>query len=209
MSTLDEKRLLRLRFMDEVYRNTTGDRFTFTHLDPVATSLHLSREEAGAVAQYLVDEGLIEWTALGGGLGITHAGIKEVEQALSEPSKPTQHFPPVNVIHIEHMTQSQIQQGTVGSMQQMSQTVTPSESDAVREFVKTVKQQARELELAGDAEAELEAQIATMESQMKSARPKRAILKEAGTGVLEILASAPGREAVEEVLRHVPEWLHH
>lgn len=41
---------------------------------------------------------------------------------------------------------------------------------------------------------------------MKSSNPKRSILKEAGTTVLKILATAPGREAAEEILKHVPEW---
>jgi hypothetical protein len=68
--------------------------------------------------------------------------------------------------------------------------------------------QVRALQLEADVAAELEVQVATLESQMKSSNPKRSILKEAGKSVLEILASAPGRQAVEEVLKHVPDWLH-
>jgi hypothetical protein len=67
----------------------------------------------------------------GGGIGMTHQGVLEMEQAQAAPEKPTEHFPPINFIHIEHMTQSQIQQGTIGSVQQMAQIVTPGESDAL------------------------------------------------------------------------------
>lgn len=175
----------------------------------IAPAIGLSEEEADQIAQYLVDEGLLRWAAFAGVIEMTHFGIKEVEQARTQPDKPTVHFPAFNVIHVEHMTQSQIQQATVGSVQQMTQTVTSDEASALREFLAVVKEQARELQFEADVAAKLEAQVATLESQMKSANPKRSILKEAGKSVLEILASAPGRAAVEEVLKHVPEWLHH
>jgi hypothetical protein len=207
-ATLDKKRRQRFQFMEAVYQATQGDRFKFTDLNAIAPAIGLSHEEADSVAQYLVDERLLKWQAFGGVIGITHEGVNEVEQALAHREQPTVHFPPVNVIHIEHMTQSQIQQGTVGSVQQIVQATTPDESEAVKRFLTSLQNVKRELKLTADSEAEFDAQVATMESQMKSARPKRAILKEAGVAVLDILASAPGREAVEEVLKHVPGWFH-
>ncbi len=55
---------------------------------------------------------------MAGSIAITHAGIKEVEAALSAPAEPTPRFPPTrNVIRIEHAVNTVIQQGTVGSTQ--------------------------------------------------------------------------------------------
>jgi hypothetical protein len=207
VSTLEEKRRKRLQFMEAVYEATGGDRFTFIELGVIAPKIGLSQDDAGQVAQYLVDEHLLKWAAMGGVLEITHYGIKEVEQSRSQPSMPTVHFPPFNVIHIEHMTQSQIQQGTTGSVQQMSQAISSNDAEILRRFLAVLERQLVALHLSTDAQAELEAQIATMTGQMKSANPKRSILKDAGSAALEILMSAPGRAAAEEVLKHVPDWI--
>jgi len=48
-------------------------------------------------------------------LGITHNGIKENENAIRHPDEQTKYFPTVNIIYVEHMEGSQIQQGTIQS----------------------------------------------------------------------------------------------
>jgi multidrug resistance efflux pump len=176
-----------------------------TLLDAVAPAIGLSREEAGTVGEYLSAEGLIEWH-MGGGISITHAGVIEFEQAQSEPERATPHFPAINLITVQHMSHSQIQQGTVGSTQQMAH-VNAGEADALKAFLDELTRVRGELALGAEAQEEMEAQIATIEAQMKSARPNRTILKAAGAAVLEILASAPGRAAVEAILKHVPDWI--
>jgi hypothetical protein len=209
-STPDENDRQRFRFLKAVYDNTQhGDRRQSVDFNVIVSAIGLSSEEADLVADYLVGERLIEWVRFGGGGGIamTHSGVKAVEQESRAPEKPTQPAPSFNVIQVGHMSYAQIQQGTVSSEQ--SQTISSGEIESMRDFVAVLREQMRELRLAADAEAELEAQVATIESQMKSAKPKRAILKQVGLTALEILASAPGREAVGEVLKHVPDWLHH
>lgn len=207
MSTLEKTLQLRFLFMETLYQYTQGDRHKFTDLDAIAASLGLTRDHVIPAANYLEDEGLIKFMSDQGHIALTHAGVKEVEQALSDPKKPTTHFPPFNLIHIEHMTQSQIQQGTVGGVQQITQVVTPGESDAIKTFLTSLEAVKLELNLTAEAEAELEAQVATIEGQMKSANPRRSILKEAGSAVVEILSSAPGRAAIEELLKRVPDWV--
>jgi hypothetical protein len=166
----------------------------------------LSEQDADQIGQYLVDEGLLKWAAFGGVMEITHRGIKEVEQAHSEPDKPTLHFPAVSLIQIGTMTNSQIHQGRGDSVQQMAH-VTGDESDGLKAFLAALDGVKRELALSAEAQAEMEVQIATIEAQMKSARPNRSILKSAGAAVLVVLASAPGRDAVEAILKHVPDWI--
>jgi hypothetical protein len=175
MSALDD--LLRLRFLETVYDTTHGDRFQDTNVALIAPAVGLSAEAADHIAQYLVDEGLLAWLAFGGVISITHAGVKEVEQARREPEKRTQHFPPINYIHIEHMTDSQLQQGTRDSVQQMSQTMSPEQIDAVAKWLDAIR--AADLGVAADLQAEVDVQLATIEAQAKSARPRNAVLKAA------------------------------
>jgi hypothetical protein len=205
VEALEEKKRQRLLFMKTVYDKTQGDRFTFTNIAEIAPAVGLSLEDAGRVGDYLVGEGLIKWAYFGGGIAITHQGIKEIEQALSQPERPTEHFSAaINVIHIGQMT-GQIQQGTIGSVQHQVQSVGEAERAQLAHFVEEVRR-ARPLPDAGDAGPELDAQLATIEAQMRSARPQRAVLKAAGGVLLEILKSASGTAAAE-LVKQVPSLL--
>jgi len=196
---LEEKRRQRLLFMNTVYTKTQGDRFTFTNLAEIAPVLRLSLQDAGRVGEYLVGEGLIEWAYMGGGIAITHRGIKEVEQALSQPDRPTEHFAPaINVIHIGQMS-GQIQQGTIGSVQNQTQSVGDAEIAQLARFIEEVKRAKGDLPDGAEAGADLDAQVATIEAQMKSPRPHREVLKTAGGVLVEILRSASGGAAAELV----------
>jgi hypothetical protein len=200
MSALDD--LLRYRFLESVHDTTDGDRFRPTNVAEVAAVVGLSKEAAEGIAQFLVDEGLLKWHSFGGFIVITHAGRKEVEQARREPAEPTQHFLPANYIHIEHMTGSQLQQGTTGSVQQMSQTLTPDQSEVLTRWLDAVR--AAELGVAAEVQAEVDVQLATIDAQMKSARPLASIVRGAGQAVVEILKSASAGAAIE-LAKRVPD----
>jgi hypothetical protein len=200
MSALDD--LLRYRFLESVHDTTDGDRFRPTNVAEVAAVVGLSKEAAEGIAQFLVDEGLLKWHSFGGFIVITHAGRKEVEQARREPAQPTQHFLPANYIHIEHMTGSQLQQGTTGSVQHMSQTLTPDQSEVLTRWLDAVR--AAELGVAAEVQAEVDVQLATIDAQMKSARPLASIVRGAGQAVVEILKSASAGAAIE-LAKRVPD----
>lgn len=91
---------------------------------------------------------------MGGGLFITHTGVKEVEQALTQPEEPTQHFAAINYIHIQNMTQSQIQQGTTASVQQVRQTIGSDESESLKRFLAVLEERESDPQLAAVAKAE-------------------------------------------------------
>ena len=200
MSALDD--LLRYRFLESVHDTTDGDRFRPTNVADVAAAVGLSKEAAEGIAQFLVDEGLLKWHSFGGFIVITHAGRKEVEQARREPAEPTQHFLPANYIHIEHMSGSQLQQGTTGSVQHMSQTLTPDQSEVLTRWLDAVR--AAELGVAAEVQAEVDVQLATIDAQMKSARPLASIVRGAGQAVVEILKSASAGAAIE-LAKRVPD----
>ena len=105
-------------------------------------------------------------------IGISHYGIREVEAALSEPDKPTQYFPPAQyILDVEQMINSQVQHGTHNSTQ--TGTFTASDPEALRKFVETFKSRLPDLPLNETDKAEASAEIATIEAQLQSPKPKR------------------------------------
>jgi hypothetical protein len=72
----------------------------------------LDADEASRIGEYLRDKGLIKFVTIRPQVAITDYGIDYVENALAEPEKPTALFPPVNILRIGQMVNSQIQQGT-------------------------------------------------------------------------------------------------
>ena len=128
----------------------------------------------------------------------------EVEAALSQPDKPTEHFP-VNIIHIEQMSHSQIQQGTVGSTQ--SGTFTSLDLAAVAEFVAGLKTMLPQLGLTGDDEAVAQSDIATIETQLSSPRPKVEIIKESLRSIRNIAEGTVGSMAASGIIAGVARLL--
>lgn len=100
----------------------------------------------------------MEWAYMGGGIAITHRGIKEVEQALRTPERRTEHFAPaINLINVGQMTGS-IQQGTVSSVQVTTQTLAPNEAEGVKRFLASLADVKHDLGLNAEATAEIDSQ---------------------------------------------------
>jgi hypothetical protein len=111
---------------------------------------------------------------------MTHAGVVEVENALTQPERPTHYFPPViNILHVQSMVGSQIQQGTHSSAQ--SQLVTQNDLDALKALVAALRQNLGSLPLDASARSEADAELHTVEAQLKSSKPKASILRESLT----------------------------
>lgn len=116
---LDEKKKRRLEYLKMLYDLTDGDRFKYVSGFRLGENLGFNKQEANQIVDYLVGEGLVQYVALGGTIAITHEGIKEVESGLENPKNPTEHFPPINVIQVGKMVNSEIQQSTTNSNQQI------------------------------------------------------------------------------------------
>ena len=52
----------------------------------------ISQEELEAAFNYLINEDLLEYIALGGITIITHSGVKEIETSIKNPKQSTEHF---------------------------------------------------------------------------------------------------------------------
>jgi hypothetical protein len=145
------------------------------------------RDTTVKITQYLQGEGLLKFQALGGLIGITHRGISEVEKALTNQNDPTEHFPPaktVNIIHVNQMTNSQIQQNASNSNQIDTLNGT---DDRLKDIILGLKEAYEHPSIPLPQKGDLGAEIKTIEGQLSSSKPKTTIIKESLSSAKNIL----------------------
>jgi len=203
MTNVNNKKKQRFLFLNRLYELTGGSQLKVVQIHDVATSLgFFVRDEVADICLYLKNEGLADPRNMA--ISITHFGIKEVEAALSEPDKPSHYFPPVNVINVHQMNNSVIQQGNLHSQQ------SASFSEVVGDLIKLLSSLVEaipELMLKDEARAELDADIKTIQVQLDSKKPKKAIIKESLRSVQRILEGAAGSVVGQSLLNHIDSLL--
>jgi len=190
MYKLAETKRKRFQFLNHMYEITGGSSRKFVNMFELGTELGFEQKEVSNIVQYLKGEHLVEHKTLGGGIAITHYGVKEVEEALSNPESSTTYFPPVNIIQIHHMEGSQIQQGNVNSSQTGAFNLTKAED--IKAFVSSLKAKLDELQVGSGDKEEVLSDIETIESQLRSSRPKEGIVKECLKSIRTVLEGAAG-----------------
>jgi hypothetical protein len=202
MEGIAEQKLRRFRFLKYLYERTGGSETEIVPDDEAMRGSGLSKGDFDLVCDYLLKEGLIDGTL--DAVCMTHSGVVEIEAALTRPDKPTEHFP-VNIIHIEQMSQSQIQQGTADSRQ--VGTFMSLDLAVVAEFVRGLKDQLPQLGLTGDDEAVAQSDIATIETQLSSPRPKVEIIKESLRSIRNVAEGAVGSMAASGIITGITKLL--
>ncbi|EHH0712000.1 hypothetical protein J7G24_004132 [Vibrio vulnificus] len=141
-------------------------------------------QDAINAIHYLYNEQMIKMTVMGGGfpaaIFIKHKGVAEVEQALSEPEKKTEHFNPVIITNnIGTMSNSSLQQATSNSSIQASYQLNTSEQLKFDELIKQIRVELESVrsQLSIEQAEDANAQLLTVESQLKSSKPQKAILE--------------------------------
>jgi hypothetical protein len=179
----------RFRFLHKLYEISEGNELESIDAFELGNQLGYSHDETNLIDEYLRAEDLIRGVA-STRISITHHGIVEVEAALSKPDEPTTYFPPVNYIYVEQMIGSQIQQGT----NQSSQVVTYSTTDfeAIKKFLADLEGQLAILYLDAETQSEVQSDVETIKSQIKSPRPKHTIIKECLSSLRRILEGMAG-----------------
>ncbi len=97
---------------------------------------------------------------------------------------------------------SQIQQGTENSILEIGEV--SINKDGIEKFVKVLKSQLGEINFSGDDKEEINAEVTTIESQVKSPKPKISIIRESLGTVRRILEGASG-SVVGELLKQIGE----
>ncbi len=189
------RELNRLRFdlLRRLYDVSGGRRDVIVALNDLANEMGIDRNDAYSLADWLRGEYLLEFKTLGPGIAITHHGVKEIESAIAAPDEPTTYFPPVNLIYVGSMSGSQIQQGTIASNQ--SQLIANTDPALLIELIASVREALEELQLSAEQADELESDLATLEAQATSPRPKSTIVREALSSIRTILEGAAGQVA--------------
>src|SRR5262245_47883454 len=191
--TTEELRAARFRFLRALYEASGGSQWEWPEANDIAVALGFDRELTARITDYLADEGLIQYRALGGIIGITHQGIREVEDAVSHPDKPTQYFPAVNVINIGSLVGSSILQGSPGSHQ--STRISHSGQRELAVVLAEIRQSIERLGLDAQQQTDLEGDIGTVEAQLTTSKPKSSIVRECLSSIRGLLEKAGGAVA--------------
>ena len=190
----------RFTYLRALYDSTGPTELATVERKKFGVSLGFSRDEIDRIEQYLEGDGLLVHRTLRH-VSITHAGIVQIERALTRPDQATEYFPPVvNIINAQQIIGSQLQQGTVQSQQ--SGILKSMEPDDLRAIVAELRDKIAEMSLNGEAGAEAESELRTLEAQAESPRPKRVIIEAAAQALLDIL-KAVGIAAIPKVLERL------
>jgi hypothetical protein len=196
--SLEDKKKDRFLFLKKLYDTTDGNSGYIVDMWELGSELEFNREKIHNLVDYLTDEGLLEPKTLGGGISITHYGIVEIEDSLTHPDSSTDHFLPINVIHIENMTNSAIQQGASHSTQTINFNADKSEDLKKIIFeIENIKEQITLDRLVFD---ELVSEIDTLKSQIKSPKPKSIIVTESLRTIRSILEGVAGNAATPLII---------
>jgi len=103
MVNIEDKEKKRFLFLNMLYKVINGTANLPVNMFVLAAYLDLDNNNVMDIVRYLEGEGLVASKAFGGFIAgkvaITHKGIREIEDALNNPSKPTNNFPP-NIIYV-------------------------------------------------------------------------------------------------------------
>jgi len=202
---INQKKKNRFLFLQLLYNASNGDSGSMFDMWEVGGELRFDEEEIRKIVDYLIDEGLLEARALGGVIGLTHWGIKEVEQALENPDKPTEHFLPINIITIGTMTNSTLQQGTNSST--INFHFDNGKINELDIIINSLKDIQNTLNISVDLHQELISEIQTLESQKQSPRPKSVIITESLKTIRTILENVAGNAMTPVIVEQITKML--
>lgn len=173
---IERRRADRLKVLEEIYDGTDANDRTLIDGDAIGDSLGMSRQQVGNVVRYLEDKGLLSghWT-LGGhvSIQITSRGIDVVETMRSEPDRETAELASHNQTMIFYGPVSNSQVGQAGGNVAQTLTLTEDNRQQIVSFVEKFRAALPEMQLEADVEAEVVAELDTLQAQLRSPRPKR------------------------------------
>ena len=166
---LKEKRAARFQVLKAIYDASNGDVGHMFETEELTELTGLSASEVDSAANYLAGEGLLE-NATFQHVAVTHAGVVEIEAALSSPERETHYFPPVvNIINNTingNVTGSNIQQAGGHS----TQTAAISKND-IQDLIAVLRANLDELGLDDGTKFDLVVDVDTIDTQLKRSSP--------------------------------------
>ena len=200
---IKEKRTARYKFLNELYNETGGSKNKLVNVIELGKNIGLDTNISHDVSQYLSDEGLLEFAALGGIIRITHEGIREIENALSHPDQETTYFPPVsyvnNIVNIHGNSSAPIQVGNTNSEQTTH--IDNSNRDLILGWLQKLEEAMKQQEFDNQ---ELENEIETVKSLLSTKKPKISFVTESMNVIKNILVGVTSNTVFQGLLATFP-----
>lgn len=190
---INQKDRNRFSFLQHLYEEVKGDTEARVNTSDISKKLGFNREETRLIVKYLADESLIKTTTTQYSIWLDHKGRKEIEEALRNPDKATKYFSPyssINIIHINNMENSVLQQGTINS--EVNSYFDNNQINNLDNIINEINSVKETLDISINLHKELMAEIQTLQSQKQSPRPKNIIIKESLKSIRTILEGAAG-----------------
>lgn len=201
MTPLEQKKKNRFLFLELLYNDSNGDSGAMLNMWEIGEELKLDRSETRQIVDYLTGENLIEPIAIGGGICLTHYGIKEVEKAHENPNMPTEHFLPINIINIGTMTNSTLQQSTNNST--INFQLDAGKLQDIDALLTSINQIKDKLNLPINLYQELLSEIQTVQIQKQSPKPKSTIITESLKSMRTILENVVGNTMTPIIIEQI------
>lgn len=110
MNSVEEIKKNSFQFLHRLYKLSGCDEMVLSYTLDISKELGFDADLTKNITNYLYSKELIELISFGNVVRITDIGILKVLETLSNPDKPTEYFPPFNIIYDTKMMNSQIQQ---------------------------------------------------------------------------------------------------
>lgn len=205
MNNIDEKRKKRFQFLKALYDQTDGDQLESINYLTLGEGIGFTSDDANKVSDYLDAEGLIKYVA-GGFVSITHKGVIEIENAIAQPESQTKYFPPVNLIVVGDVINSNIQQGNNNTVQ-TNNYFSPEKEAAIFELLGEIRNNISKLGLKEDKYKETEVEVKTIEIQLTSPKPKQIIIREFFNSLKSIFEEVAESAIVNLLLKRIADLL--
>jgi hypothetical protein len=192
--------------MVELYHAVDGLDAQPVEIAQVASRLGLKmsnpddRLEVRKRVSYLQGEGLLKASGTTDdikSITLTHRGVREVEDAISEPDKPTEHFPPLDSVRASAASDSPTRRPDSEAARALTVITENNRLEVVR-MIQALKSWPDQLDLDEEQRSEIEADIQTIEAQLGSPRPKAQLLEISLQSIkrtIEEASSVPGTPA--------------
>lgn len=209
---LKEKQKTRLTLLHKLYELSGGDQHQYVNGGVLAEACGIAdTAQFKTAVDYLEGEYLVETKRVSMGipalLRIKHAGVVEVEGAFLKPDEPTTHFLPVNVLYVNQMVGSSIQQGTTNSTQTATVTLQATAIDELRKFVEVASTVIATANADSPAWHEMKAEIETLRAQTASPNPKVSIIRECLNSVGRLCEGAAAGAIGTQLATYIPALL--
>lgn len=184
MLDIEEKKKSRFIFLKKLHELSDGNERICFKMFTIGETFGFDREVTVNIINYLENMGLIKWRG-SGHISISRDGFIEIEEALSQPDKPTKHFPPVrNITTVGAGKNAQRREDRPGTQEVL---VSKAACERVQALILLFKESIDTLNLEPEKRRNLTADIHTIEAQMTSSQPKTTVLAPCLASIKEIL----------------------